>query len=484
MRRRAAYGGTAARKPRMTLANMKDRGLDRAATAAARIATVGKRALFVTAVAFLAFVSGGVAIFLEIQPVTEYLQKTAMVALYFYKSGVEGEAIDPFWHRSHLPGPDGGAPVILNDSRAWPGLNLVIDSQGQAAKLIDMNGRPVHEWRLRFDEIWSDPPHVPGFSDQGPAHWRDKVHWRRAHLYPNGDLLVVFESPFRTPYGFGMAKLDRDSQVIWTFSENAHHDTAVAPGGDIYVLSQRINETGYPGYRELPPPFIDDMVTAVAPDGTKIKDIPILKAFLNSDYAPALDLMDRNLQGDVMHANAVQYIDADMAAQFEFAQPGQLLISMREMSVIAVLDPEEERIVWARTGLWGAQHEPQMLGNGRILLFDNRGHRGPGGMTRVIEFDPETGSIAWAYAGTAEAPLISSVYGSQQRLPNGNTLIVETNNGRAIEVTPDGETVWEYRSPHRKTAESGAELVALLLDLVRVDPDQLSFLEGQAAETR
>jgi hypothetical protein len=157
---------------------------------------------------------------------------------------------------------------------------------------------------------------------------------------------------------------------------------------------------------------------------------------------------------------------------------------MREMSMIAVLDPDEEHIVWARTGLWRGQHEPQLLDNGRILLFDNKGHRGPGGVTRVIEFDPKTDNIVWAYAGTAEAPLISSVYGSQQRLPNGNTLIVETNNGRAIEVTRDGEILWEYRSPHRKTADSGAELVALLADLVRVDPDQLTFLPPQAARAR
>jgi hypothetical protein len=466
----------------MTLAATKDQGQPHTARAMAHIAAGAKRALFVAAVAFLTFVSGGIVIFLEIQPVTDYLQKTAMVALYFYKSGVEGEAIDPFWHRAHLPGPDGDNPVILNDARAWPGLNFVIDSHRQGAKLIDMDGRTVHEWRRRFDEIWSDPPQVPSFKNRGPKFWRDKVHWRRAHLYPNGDLLVVFVSPFRTPYGFGMAKLDRDSNVIWRFSGNAHHDTAITPDGDIYVLNQHVNETGYPGYRELPPPFIDDIVTVVAPDGTKIKDISILQAFLNSDYAPALDLLDRNLTGDVMHANTVQYIDADTAAQFAFAQPAQLLISMRAMSMIAVLDPDEERIVWARTGLWRGQHEPQLLDNGRILLFDNKGHRGPGGVTRVIEFDPETGGIAWSYAGTAEAPLISGIYGSQQRLANGNTLIVETNNGRAIEVTPGGEIVWEYRSPHRKTAESGNELVALLMDVVRVDPAELTFLEGQAAE--
>jgi hypothetical protein len=468
----------------MTRARTQDQGPDNATRISSRAVDGCKRALYITAVAFLAFVSGGVTIFLDIQPVTGYLQKTAMVALYMYKSGVEGEAIDPFWHRAHLPGPANDNPVIVNTPSAWPGLNLVIDSQEQAAKLITMDGRPVHEWRLRFDEIWTDPPHVPSFKEGGPEFWKDKVHWRRVHLYPNGDRLVVFGSPFRTPYGFGMVKLDSQARVIWKFSENAHHDAAVSPSGEIYVLNQRINRSGYPGYPELEPPFIDDMVTAVTPDGSKIKDISILNAFLNSDYAPALGLLGGNLQGDVMHVNSVQYIDAGLASAFNFVQDGDLLISMREMDLIAVLDPREERIVWARTGLWRAQHEPQMLDSGRILLFDNKGHRGPGGMTRVIEFDPGAGGITWAYAGTESRPLVSAIYGSQQRLPNGNTLIVETNNGRAIEVTRAGEIVWEYRSTHRKTADSGAELVALLSDLARVDPDSLTFLEPRTTEPR
>ena len=92
-------------------------GSDKATTASSRAGDAFKRALYMTAVAFLAFVSGGVTIFLDIQPVTGYLQKTAMVALYLYKSGVEGEAIDPFWHRAHLPGPANDNPVAVDSTK-------------------------------------------------------------------------------------------------------------------------------------------------------------------------------------------------------------------------------------------------------------------------------------------------------------------------------------------------------------------------------
>ncbi|MHC4720712.1 MAG: arylsulfotransferase family protein, partial [Planctomycetota bacterium] len=37
--------------------------------------------------------------------------------------------------------------------------------------------------------------------------------------------------------------------------------------------------------------------------------------------------------------------------------------------------------------------------------------------------------------------------GSCQRLPNGNTLITESDEGRVFEITRGGETVWEFYEP-------------------------------------
>ncbi len=437
-----------------------------------------KLVVLMVAVAFLAFVGGGVATHMRVQPVSDFVQKTSMVAIYFYKTTFENEEFDPFWYPEHMPAAADGAPIFSHDpDRAWQGLNLVVSNGKQGVRLIGMDGETVHEWSRSFVDIWDNPPQSPSIGADEPEYWEDRIYWRRAHLLSNGDLLVVFETPHLTPYGLGLAKIDKDSNVVWKLDANVHHDLAVGPAGEIYTLTQKINETGYPGLPELKAPFIDDMVAVVSPDGAMQKEISIVSALLNSDFAPLLGLLNRDyLLGDVMHTNTVQYIDALTAARFPFAEPGQLLISMREMNVIALLDPETERIVWAMTGMWKRQHEPQMLDNGRILLFDNQGHRGAGGMTRVVEFDPVTGRLDWSYAGTAEEPLISTVYGSQQRLANGNTLIVESNNGRAIEVTYEGDIVWEYRSPLRKESKNGP-LVIVVPDIVRVDPKSLTFLD-------
>jgi hypothetical protein len=76
--------------------------------------------------------------------------------------------------------------------------------------------------------------------------------------------------------------------------------------------------------------------------------------------------------------------------------------------------------------------------------------------SRVLEFDPTTLKTVWQYtpieAGFIKPVDLNRFYSpfisSAQRLPNGNTLIVEGSGGRIFEVTPEHETVWEYISPY------------------------------------
>ena len=53
----------------------------------------------------------------------------------------------------------------------------------------------------------------------------------------------------------------------------------------------------------------------------------------------------------------------------------------------------------------------------------------------------------WTYSERSEGSFFSPIVSSVQRLPNGNTLIGEGSTGRAFEVTPAGEIVWEYVNP-------------------------------------
>jgi outer membrane protein assembly factor BamB len=85
-----------------------------------------------------------------------------------------------------------------------------------------------------------------------------------------------------------------------------------------------------------------------------------------------------------------------------------------------------------------------MLDSGHILIFDNGTYRE---WSRVVEMDPATGRIVWEYRGDPPEAFYSKWRGSNQRFPNGNTLICESERGHVFEVAENGEIVWEFWNP-------------------------------------
>ena len=335
--------------------------------------------------------------------------------------------------------------TVFQPELAFEGLNLYNSGHAPEAVLIDMTGRVLHRWSYVFRDAFPDSAARAGIENL--------EHWRRVHLYENGDLLAIYE-------GFGLIKLDRDSNLIWANDLAFHHDVFVDDEGLIYGLTHELMVL--PRIHEYEPLKLDS-ITILTDDGRLVRQVPLLEAFERSPYASFLGTMPEF--GDVFHTNTIEVLDGTQAHRSPAFAKGNILISVRHMSVIAIVDTEAEQVVWALAGQWKGQHQPTFLEQGNILLFDNHGH---GGRTKVIEFDPFTQAIVWSYDGSPQTPLYSHTCGSNQRLPNGNTLITESNQGRALEVTPDRRVAWEYFTPHR--AGENGELVATLFEVVRLPP--------------
>ena len=100
------------------------------------------------------------------------------------------------------------------------------------------------------------------------------------------------------------------------------------------------------------------------------------------------------------------------------------------------------------------------------------------GETRILEYDPLTQAIPWLYANEDSTPLQAFFRGMNQRLPNGNTLIVDPDDRRLFEVTHDKELVWESFCPLSSARMTRAG--SLRSPARRYSPEQLSFLQGVA----
>lgn len=334
--------------------------------------------------------------------------------------------------------------VLIHDQeRAFPGVNLYNSRIRPLARLIDNDGHELHSWSF------------PG--DDG---------WEHTELLPNGDLLVIVNQR-------SIFKIDRDSKLLWQTEIEAHHDLAVHSSGAIYALTDR--ETLRP---EIHPevPVVEDFITILSPEGEPEKKLSILDAMQSSPYAfllasprclPAPDDAAERIHIDMLHTNHIQIFDGTLANRSPLFAEGNVLISMRTINTIAILDPQDGRILWA----WGPtnlhrQHHPSLLDNGHIVVFDNGRKR-----SQIVEIDPLTFEVVWRHA--PKTGFFSGYRGSVQRLANGNTLITESDRGYVFEITPDHKEVWRFANPDVREDN----LRIAIWRMTRFVRDELDFLD-------
>jgi hypothetical protein len=336
--------------------------------------------------------------------------------------------------------------VVRHDrERAEAGLNLLGPRDRSVAYLVDMAGEVVHSWRSKEIEHGS---------------------WHHLELLPGGDLVVVLKEQ-------GLARLSWDSELLDLRRIRAHHDVAVRDDGSMVSLTWE-ERLVVLGGEEIP--VLDDRISFFAAEGEEVEHLSMfdliadripknrVRAVLrwakerevarqwverggrdlvaSGEVPPREALCPPGTLSDLFHLNSVEILPRDVPG---FGRRGHLLVSVRELDLVVVIDPEEPRVVWS----WGPgqlqrQHHPTLLDNDHILIFDNGPRRKA---SRVVEVDPASRRIVWEYRGGEEETFYSHSRGSNQRLPGGNTLITESDYGRVLEVTPGGEIVWELFSP-------------------------------------
>ncbi len=336
--------------------------------------------------------------------------------------------------------------ILIHDkNKSSNGLNFYTSGHKGGAILMDMAGNILHQWSYGLWDVW---PNYPVSRKKVEVHF-----WRRAHLFDDGSVLAIFE-------GLGIIKVDKSSNLIWSNSINAHHDLEVMPNGDIYVLTHKVDIIPRINKRI---PVKEDFITILSSDGKEKKSVSILECIENSEYKELRDSIKKKKK-DIFHTNTLKVLEGRIADKIPAFAKGNILISILKLDTIAVVNLDKKQIVWAYRGQFEKQHDPEILDNGNLLIFDNRGKTGK---SRVIEFEPSSMKIKWLYEGTKKNPFYTKWCGSAQRLPNGNTLITESESGRAFEVTPYKEIVWEFQSPH--LAGKNNEFIATLLGVQRLD---------------
>ena len=381
----------------------------------------------------------------------------------------------PPFERPGQEGTPSASKGIVHDKAAMaPGLTFLsaYTLDGYGARLVDPEGKLVHEWRGKFSDIFKDASHL---------RWqaRDEViSWHGVHLFENGDVVFNFQDA-SFPYGGGLVRIDKDSNVLWTLARNTHHDVFVDDeDGTIWVAAQHFRDEGVEGFPNLKGGYYEDTVLQVSPEGEVLREVSILDALrampglLDITYDFGLDVESE----DPTHLNNIDILSPAQAGTFPGLDAGDIMVSLRNINAVVFIDGETGRAKRAITGLFVRQHDPDFLDDGSIMVFDNRGGDPACGGSRILEIDPVSQATVWAYTGCDGEPFYSEARGEQAVLANGNVLIVESQAGRLLEVTHEAEprVVWEYYNVLGEL--DGRPRVGLITHAQRMRPENLTFL--------
>ena len=316
--------------------------------------------------------------------------------------------------------------------RASPGFTLFAPLAGTMVYLVDLRGEVHHTWKM---------PYPPGFY----GYLTDKGTLLYSATIPNGTFLGKIPWP-----GGAVLEVDWNGNVRWEVRQTEHHhDARLLPNGNVLLLcaasmpedvAQQVRGglTGTETDRGMYADYLVEMTTA----GQTVWEWRIWE---HMDPATHPITLPSDTRAEWTHGNAI----------FDLPD-GDILLSLRNISTIVRINRQTEEIDWelGPPPLSGA-HGVNRLANGNLMIFDNGPYRvdqseiapTEAPFSRVIEVDPDAKAIVWKYQEPTPWNFFSSLLSSAQRMANGNTLVTEGLFGRMFEVTPDGDTVWEYVNP-------------------------------------
>lgn len=319
--------------------------------------------------------------------------------------------------------------TALNVEKACPGYTLYAPMNGPGdVYLLNLDGDEVHHWKM------PDPPGLYGY------------------LLPNGNLFYGgklrddtwdrFQSWKRFKGGV-MMEVDWDGNKVWEHRDPDHHHDArrTASGGAVYLTVERVPpdlaakvKGGNPVTGENG--MWADVIVEVDASGKRVWEWHAIE-----HLDPERDVITFNdSRAEWSHGNTVSEVSGS-----------RVMFSFRNISTIGMIDKQTGEIVWRLGGEELAQqHDPSLLPNGNVLVYDNGSHSAhhPLPFSRVIEVDPASNRIVWEYFDNPAYNFFSPYISGARRLANGNTLVTEGMFGRMFQVTPEGDVVWEYINPY------------------------------------
>ena len=343
--------------------------------------------------------------------------------------------------------------AIVAPDLVQPGLVALltlVSPREPIVRVIDRAGNVVHEWRPNWGQVWGD---AEGDFIRRPE---TGIYAHGLYVLPDGSFVANFEH-------YSTFRMNVCGETLWKLDNYGHHAVSQASDSTLWIPAEDHRSS-------IPTEYISHGSTArsyliqqIDLDGNILKSINLIKLIFKNDLDGLLFLRSRTegpiyARGDTLHLNDIEVVPEGVVSRV--LNPGDLVLSMRDINTIMAVDPQTEIVKWVHIGGFVRQHDPDVLTNGKISIYDNQSHlesdalRAP--FSRILELDPETGTTTTIIGAESHQRFYSRITGSHERLPNDNILVVASQQGRLLEFASTGKLVWRYDA--RQTDQQNARI--------------------------
>jgi hypothetical protein len=315
--------------------------------------------------------------------------------------------------------------TFYSPSETHPGLTLFAPLDGKEILLVNMVGKTIHKWQTPYK----------------PASY--------AELLANGNLLYagrVEDGPLAYLDGAGgkLMEVDKDCKIVWEYDEPyQHHCFKRLENGNTLILK----------WVKVP----SKTASKVRGGVTDTKKGALMWGDCLEEVTADGKIVWKWLAHEHLDAEADSICPACSRREWthitsiDTLANGDILLNCMRTNTVIVVDKKSGEVKFR----WGKQElsHPNcatVTKKGNFLILDCGRHT-PGegqGFSRAIELNPDDQKVLWGYEEDPPHYLFSCFLGSCQRLPNGNTLIVEGTTGRMLEVNQKNCMSWEYVNPY------------------------------------
>ena len=399
---------------------------------------------FFLSLCLLSFGYGFIAYHYEIFPY-KFIRE-AKIGMDFVIESISTDEEDVYYREDYYRETDYEKIIpIYEKNAAYNGLSLVtsiVEERSLSVRIIDMEGKLIHEWDIDWFEIWPDATHIPK-SDQLYPNSRPGTHIHGAELLDDGDLVFNFEN-------LGLVRLDVCSNIVWRLPQRTHHSIYRDEYDNLWIPGNRFHDEPLPNFPNYKPPFVEPTILKISLEGDVLDEISLLKILKQNDLMgllllSSLDNTYTKVTGDTLHLNDIETFPSYL--EEGAFQHGDIMVSLRNINAVLILRPPELAVTYMSIGEFVRQHDPDFIDGNTISIFDNYnivsdGENEPQSRILLRSFKDNQSNIY--YTGDEENPFFTDIMGKHEWLPNENVLITETMKGKAFEIDQQGKIVWEY----------------------------------------